>query len=376
MEQEKCWRCGLSGSRLSVVRLVRYDGEEIKASLCLDCGRVAHRCNDCSNLMVSSFRIRTSCYCFNCYTNMPRCCVCGHRYSQIEPCICRSNTHFPAILKPSGYKKSVSLSQGFGKKSPVMGVEIEFVGGSKTTCGELTAILKECNEGYDYCDDGFVVAKEDGSVSIEFNTDAMSLDCWNDNIGRVRSLLDRASDEGFEEHGEAGIHIHVGRQYFDGEQEQSNFYWFINLTDMYWSKIAGRNTDYATYDVRHYRDEEGMYDPDFDKYQAVNRRHISTLEVRIFRTTLDVDRLYYYLKLMHYLAVFCNTQIDGYFFKNTTDRMFEAFFGFVKQQNESVATVIYSDICDLVDYCGVDRVVGRSQRLVDRAGALDLRAAS
>lgn len=136
----------------------------------------------------------------------------------------------------------------------------------------------------------------------------------------------------------AGVHIHMSRKAFTPLMIVKLGQFFMG-NEQYINKIANRsNCQYANYDHSEFNDEmllqyaKGYCNSHSDRYMPLNFENSQTIEVRVFRGTLNTDRLNAYVEFLAALYEFIKVTPVGY--DNLT---FGAFATYVGQHKETYA---------------------------------------
>jgi hypothetical protein len=157
--------------------------------------------------------------------------------------------------------------------------------------------------------------KSDGSLSCGFEivTHPMSHDYFKNEahefwatIGVLRNDWHMRSWSA----GTAGLHIHISRSGFNGGSHMHRFLQLVYENEDFYSRIAGRKSDrWATFsdvikgvsDNRTVRSYKNKVNPhgSTERYSAINTQNRHTLEMRIFRSTLNPDTIKSMLDLAH-----------------------------------------------------------------------------
>ena len=217
------------------------------------------------------------------------------------------------------YESLGVFSDGADDHSPTVGFELETnmdIGFTRNT--DLIA--------RNYLDKRLGHIESDGSINgVEFNSHVFT---WN-KLKKIRPVVESQlmafSNAGLAATQGAGLHIHIGREFFSSEQALQKFYYLINLEDarQFWTRIARRVSDYATYrqirngDVNHTINSMNQHRGDHGV--AVNQQHANTIEVRIFQSTLSADVLYACIEVLMNLLSYVNN--DSKMTISTTELM-------------------------------------------------------
>lgn len=280
--------------------------------------------------------------CLSCYRKFycrrcERSIVDSHDGSEEEYCESCDKKHGYECRLNDVWTRAVSLA---GESPVKMGVEIEYTG-NQIMCSkkQLDNIVALANKDYpNLNNNGFITAKKDGSVRVEFNTDAISFDEWVKQYDRVAAFMAAIKSHKFAATKSAGIHIHVSRCGFISRLAQENFVLFINRCFPFWIQLSKRNSDrwakylprlrrYDALDIRH-------------KYVAVNTGHTSTLEIRTFKTTLNPDTFFKYLAITNALVKFCHVFSRSEFDLMSSEDLMGAFSGYCLSESINVMPYI------------------------------------
>lgn len=192
-----------------------------------------------------------------------------------------------------------------------LGLELEM---EDTTGGSISTAVERVSQLGDhfYC-------KSDGSLydGMEMVSHPMTLAYWQGMEDKVSSLTQALRQYGMRSWNTetAGIHVHVSADAFAGSDKhlwlfQQMFYRNPDAV----AKYAGRESDQwarirvAKGDVTYYtktRKSGGYYD--LHRYMAVNLTNRQTVEIRVFRGSLNPNRVYANLELVHALVEYTRT---------------------------------------------------------------------
>lgn len=187
--------------------------------------------------------------------------------------------------------------------------------------------------------------KEDGSLShgIEIVSHPHDLASWHDSaLKYYGDAIDRFSD--FAVDGRDGIHIHVDRRGMSSLHQIKFSLFFAVLQDKL-CKIADRRSSWAVYDDRPECGREYFQLIDRGgRYRATNFNNRSTVEVRIFRSTLNISKISAYLELVdaiyHFTRSALRTELEN-------ADVWKNFCKFLKYQEK------YNNISNLIKELGL-----------------------
>jgi hypothetical protein len=219
-----------------------------------------------------------------------------------------------------------------------LGLELEM---EDTTGHSISSAVDQVNDGalagHFYC-------KSDGSLydGMEMVSHPMSLSYWQGMESKVSNLTAALRSLGMRSWNTetAGIHVHVSAEAFGGSDKhlwlfQQMFYRNADAV----SKYAGRESDQwarirvATGDVTYYtktRKAGGYYD--LRRYMAVNLTNRNTVEIRVFRGSLNPNRVYANLELVHALVEYTRNLSFGQVKAGALN--FEVFGYWLRQQDK------------------------------------------
>lgn len=198
----------------------------------------------------------------------------------------------------------------FGKGKKFIGIELEF-----HSCGEsdrtADRIIGPMNN--------IIYAKHDGSLhnGIEFVTHPCTPEYhlndmdWNSFIQR---LVDNNGDAGCG----AGVHMHVNRNYFKDDLCIARMVRFIENhhdTILYMSNRTDSDRNWCEkyrYTVKEIRSIFRYAQDSGAKYRALNLCPAHTIEFRMFRSTVNVNRLKAYIQFVDTLTSVANMQSIKY----------------------------------------------------------------
>jgi hypothetical protein len=175
----------------------------------------------------------------------------------------------------------------------------------------------EWQDGAEYFWDVFgrsydqAVIKEDGSLherGYELVTQPRTLASY-DNWTQLWKHIDWMREHGFEgwkpmdrwgERIRAGIHIHVSRTAFSNRAHVARFIKSVYMWREQMKKFSGRNSpqyaDYSDYEERHFI-ERAKGESNSNRMVAVNCQNSTTIELRIFRSSLRVATIKAYVEM-------------------------------------------------------------------------------
>lgn len=356
IETGTCYHCG---EELPVDELTELSGNDLCESCyndhmatCDECGCIFDNDDGCC--------IGDDIICSDCEENTFTCAVCGgrdydrnHNYvddeSVCEGCMNDSDSigtcdhcgesHFRENLQydeddgvdycESCYEDRCTRSpictyhhgpslQFYGRGKYHMGVELEVDGGDSDDRDESAAQVIEALDDHVYC-------SNDGSLNTGF--EIISHPHTYEELIKVNwaDAFQGLLAEGWRGHDTqtAGLHIHIGRGCFDSEDAIARFCTFFENNWAFVKRFSRRKPDslqrwaarYFTadseLDVK--RTAKEIKDISFnsgERYRAVNLCNRSTIEVRVFRSTLKLQTFLATLEFVHLIAEKCNVISD------------------------------------------------------------------
>ena len=290
-----------------------YHIHDINQDFCYDCfENYAFTCFNCGK-----YHYHKQAYiqlhgniCSNCYLEVDHFCCdncdgefLADRYGTDDICITCANERVSNCLnytfKPTA--RFHSTEEESNKDNLLfMGVELEC--GHAQTADDVIKFI-------DYNANGFFYMKRDASIpayGCEVVTHPATFK-YHIEQAKWKKLTDSAIKYGLEsDNDQCGIHIHVSRNYFTSDDIMKLDY-FVNSYSSFWKKISRRESHYSAY-VDKCTNEWGRQTT--DRHCALNLSNYNTVELRIFKGTLDVDILFSYLEITYHLCNFIKTIED------------------------------------------------------------------
>lgn len=168
---------------------------------------------------------------------------------------------------------------------------------------------------------GFLQYEDDGSLSYGFETISQpaSLKFHLDNMEMYKQIFTHYIRNGFISHDNArcGLHIHLDKKYF-GNQVDTASAKMIYLFEKHWNnmvKFSRRTEDQIEdwagryhFDGRHSTLTKCVKEKNYGRYFAVNLENDDTIEIRLWRGTLNHTTFKATLKFTARLAELCKTK--------------------------------------------------------------------
>jgi len=220
---------------------------------------------------------------------------CGDCGRHFDDCDCESES-----LHNYSYRPHLVFS---GAGPLFMGVELETEGNGNG----VGARVAQLNDDRDlYC-------KEDGSLcdGCEIVSHPRDLASWRDFSSTFAEILAAVSEEGGRawDRSNAGLHVHVSRAAFDSPSHLARFVWLWGRNESRVVRYAGRRSSYADFESLRAgglvkkcgRGIAGGHSA------AVNLSNSDTVEIRVFRPSLAVGRVFSYLEAVHASWIYTST---------------------------------------------------------------------
>jgi transcription initiation factor TFIIIB Brf1 subunit/transcription initiation factor TFIIB len=283
--------------------IYRFDRNEDRfRSICNNCEENWYYCERCSAPTHADYIITVDdCeqWCDSCSQDYSEYCA-GHDMYESEPCsrrdsaLIHSYDYNPYIgWRYNGFQEGdSSFNMKEWKTKTFFGVELEVECLDGDLDDAATAVLEHFNNSTSINDERVVYLKQDGSLEYGFEIVtqpmtfdfAMSLD-W--------SILNTLRDMNYRswKGGACGIHVHVSRTAFKDRQHLWKFTQLINGNERKCELLAGRNSErWSNYDKK--TSSKIVLGKEYPhRYSAVNLLNSMTVEVRIFRGSLRVERV-------------------------------------------------------------------------------------
>lgn len=326
-----CANCGDIDSEDSDWYIV--DGDRW-CSGCADSAYYCDYCNEWSANYTNNIADRHEAWCDDCTSNWATWCdSCDEYY--VDGCdSCNNDEHNDEgdrTIHDYSYRPDAVFHTTDGNERLFFGFELEM---------ELNDRRDAADFAYRQLEpDDWAYLKNDGSLDngFELVTHPMSFDflMGADNSPELWNTISKLrSDYGARSYNTrtCGFHIHISRTGFNGGAHMHRFLNLVYSNEYLFTKLAGRKSDqWAKFDdVRQIRNERvyndagefmgyrtinmgksfkdklfvdnrynGSVANDTDRYSAVNTRNRHTLELRIFKGTMDINALKAHIQLAH-----------------------------------------------------------------------------
>lgn len=279
--------------------------------LCEECHEDNYyTCNDCGctvHVDEACYCERDDCYyCPDCYTN-----------HQSDNLLCYGHTYGETFWTDNGEGHSRYSDEADGKL--FLGIELE-TDNNDSADGLADDIMDE------FYEDQFV-CKEDGSLhhnGVEIVSQPMTPN-WHLNSGwwdRITELVRRNGGSSHDA-GTCGLHIHMSRDFFGGYEAsedagyrmdrllhrfQSEFINFSRRTDFHYCAFESHDD---LLEMADFKDRKRCWhDKKWDRYQVLNMTNHPTIELRLWRGTLNMETIKATIEMTAGLAILCKTMSD------------------------------------------------------------------
>lgn len=320
--------CSWCGNGVHVPYIARSAWRRMQRTnevLCVDCRENAYVCDnrDCDTYVYEDnmHELNGSYYCESCYYDCSTSCeYCDERYHVDDEaqCGCSSNliqgysTKF-SPLRMHMVDANNNLQIVTRRYLPprdvngiYLGLEFEMENKGNNTTNEIAQVFDSPISTEQ------LMLKHDGSISdgFELVTQPHTLDAFMhhfpwDLVDEARAMGMRGWDVG---HREIGIHIHINRKAFYTKPEHNRYnasphllgfmnFIYRNVPSI--KRIAGRNVQYGHMDESYLDEAFNCCKTGRSQYRrtlAINLQNDETVELRMFRSTMRVQRVQAYLQ--------------------------------------------------------------------------------
>jgi len=292
------------------------DQSEMWCESCME--SQANYCDDCNeyhtgdNYYVSD---SNNSYCENCIGNAYYCEDCDEYYSSQ----CDEHSGDDArVIHDYSYRPDPIFHSTDKEERLFFGIEIEVEASrNRSDAAEYASRL----EGYD-----LAYLKSDGSLNCGFEivTHPMTHDFYKNEANELWNTLEALrSRESIKvkawSASTAGLHIHISRTGFNGGSHMHRFLRLVYDNQTLYEAVAGRSSSrWAKFDDAHTDYVKGIDDDgdrvwaqrrnlknklenarNSDRYSAVNTQNHATLEMRIFRSSVNAETVKSFIDLAH-----------------------------------------------------------------------------
>lgn len=207
-----------------------------------------------------------------------------------------------------------------GNTEPYMGVELEVAFGGEND-DNVAAILPLINQPHD-C---FMYCSHDSSIEEGFEniTNPATLEYHESLINNYRAVFKVLRDMDYLSHDSdcCGLHVHFNRSFYSGYNEEECIAKLCFLFEKFWGEMSifsrrnkvRLNRFSRRIDMRiseYIRRSNKSHNHDFH-YYSINLANEETIEIRMFRGTLNIETFFATLEIVRNLAVFSKTKTNA-----------------------------------------------------------------
>ena len=274
-----------SSNRMALMRRTQEWCEtcfQTHAESCETCGELTNNQSDWINRVYDHYYCN-DCYCSNGFWY---CDDCDEHVDQDHEHD-SDNDYGDGIIHDYSYKPE-SVFHGNGPA--FMGMELELESqGSMNPVEVAHLFVDEFGEDFFY-------AKEDSSLDngVEIVSHPMDLDYWTNNMANVLApLYKQCRDNGVKSWGQdgVGIHIHISKNAFRSMVHRALFGLFIMRNKGHVVAMTHRDSTYSHFDGTGSTVQKARGRQTSGHFEAVSYAPYHSIEVRIFRSSLAIDRV-------------------------------------------------------------------------------------
>lgn len=310
MEQKTCFFCKNTYNEDEMRKFATFNGFEFS---CKECARSClYKCSSCkisyceydfekyhiNNKIVCSFCEREYFQCSHCHKEKPNTKMAGNLIC--SDCFNKDNNDNGKIHDYLFKPKPIFHKNKSEKTNLFIGIELE---------------INPCIDNYDNINfvkdisnqNNFIYCKSDGSLdwdgveivshpaTLRYHIESNNWDVLLKNAKKYNLKSDELD--------KCGVHVHISRSALSNK-ECAMLDYFVNKKKDFWKKIARRESHYSAYIDK----ELGSWGRQVtDRHCAVNLSNDYTVEIRIFKGTLQVDFLKSYIEVCDALVQFIKT---------------------------------------------------------------------
>lgn len=230
-----------------------------------------------------------------------------------DPIIYRCHSMYRPNLYFSLTEKNVDDNVVELISTPFMGFELEF----NTTNAEIGRRSNLINliqaSNCIFGNNTFIYYMRDGSIGygLEMISQPATYDFYVSNKDLLKQNFENVSEHGFVAGRRCGLHIHFNKDYYEDKRDECTEK-LLTIIDKFWNNIVFASRRQYTrierwsrkYDLEPKEIVQDMKYGSFpDRYHVLNIRNPSTLEFRIYASTLDIDDFFATLELTKNMIV-------------------------------------------------------------------------
>lgn len=292
-----CVRCNerMLNAQLNSVRLSGYGNGNNYQHVCHSCIQDYEDCTHCSRMYLSE---EGETCCEEVDSDDCHCSACRYAVRDRERVIKNYSYKPEPQFRAVGTELLTRRHPVYGNDydaTPYLGFELEVEVSRDTSRSRVAKSVQEALGDVAYL-------KEDGSIShgFEIVTHPMTLDYAMQQFN-WRTIRDHRRSKDIMSSDNCGLHVHVSKAGFSGTSHEYRWLLFWHRNQKVLIQLAGRDSNYARYNNAQRgtlrRVAEGK-PTDGIRYSAINTTNEATYEVRVFASTLYVNRLKSALQLV------------------------------------------------------------------------------
>lgn len=331
-DQQVCGECVQTCDRCDSVESINdsfytVDGNDTWCEMCTEnCAYYCDSCNEYNSDNTSRVADRGSYYCDDCLDNCYYCEDCDEWNADgCDSCSGDTDGAGNRVIHDYQYRPDPIFHSTKSDERLFFGIEIEVETRVNKSASAMHAYQLESVD--------LAYLKNDGSLNhgFEIVTHPMSHDFYKNEAGHLWEVIEalRTQDDIKVKSWDTttcGLHIHISRTGFSGGAHMHRFLNLVYTNPEFYSILAGRTSDqwakftdiyqreyvrdrygnrvtddYGTYQSMTKRTFKHKLDTDrnSDRYSAVNTNNANTLEMRIFRGTVNTETIKSQLDLAH-----------------------------------------------------------------------------
>jgi len=309
------------------------------------------RCYNCLDIVDREQALCDNCgneYCESCFNELFTSCFdCGDLISMDDAIEIDGNFYCQycaenAPIKPYGFTPELKFKNGKNEKTNLFfGIELEVEGKSYVNHFDTVKEL------YDYFSEDEIYCKYDGSLNNGFEIvfHPLSWKWYKENKHRFENMLNFLKEKRYISYdaGTCGMHVHMSREAFSSIQLYKLLKLFYEDENKDFIRIISQRKEsqlesYASIQDTEHKDlVRKAKSHSFNRYSAVNVQNSNTIEIRIFRGTLNFKS---FCKNMEFCkAIYEFTRVKG-----IKEMTWEVFAKYVNENRKS-----YMNLYDFMD---------------------------
>lgn len=303
---DSCRACG--ETRLGVTN-GNYFGYYFHSDLCYDCSENYSECERCQSVHHNDdvYNVNGDYLCSSCCSRVAIWCGDCDQYEYSDSACSPHDEN----IHTYSYKPQPAF-HGVDEDNPMLHFGFEL---------EVEARRGDLSEGTNIMVDGwgdFVYLKEDSSIDFGFEivTHPATLSYLQNEVDW--NVIKKLRDIGFRswDTHTCGLHVHIDRRAFRDRTHIMAMSYLLNNNGLLSQRIAGRNSDYGrignsckndnVHTLKGYTRGRGG-----ERYMAINLQNSSTIEIRMFKGSLKVERILSAIEYCHAIVVYSKNIRSG-----------------------------------------------------------------